>query len=84
MFLLLTLNMYFMTGNEGIIDDSNVIHTECLNFCFLRFNTLSANPTKWSNLPTHCLNVFDHFVGLALKGLIKDDLKSRKNGTNIE
>ena len=22
-------------------------------------------------LPTHCLSVFDHFVGLALKGLIK-------------
>ena len=41
-------------------------------------NPLSANPTKWSNtlkqfvgnLPTNCLSVFDHFVGLALKGLI--------------
>ena len=40
-------------------------------------NPLSANPTKWSNtlkqlvgnLPTNCLNVSDHFVGLALKGL---------------
>ena len=39
---------------------------------------LSASPTKWSNklkqfvgnFPTNCLNVFDHFVGLALKGLI--------------
>ena len=38
---------------------------------------LSANPTKWSNtltqfvgnLPSNCLSVFDHFVGLALKGL---------------
>ena len=38
---------------------------------------LSANPTKWSNtltqfvgkLPTNCLSVFDHFVGLALKGI---------------
>ena len=38
---------------------------------------LSANPTKWSNtlkqfvvkLPTNCLSVFDHFVGLALKAL---------------
>ena len=38
---------------------------------------LSANPTKWSNtlkqfvgnLPTNCLNVFDHFVTLTLKGL---------------
>ena len=40
-------------------------------------NLLSANPTKWSNtlkqfvgkLPTNCLSVFDHFVGLGLKGL---------------
>ena len=43
----------------------------------IRFNPLSANPTKWSNtlkqfvgnLPTNCLSVFDHFVKLALKGL---------------
>ena len=41
------------------------------------FNILSANPAKWSNtlkqfvenLSTNCLSVFDHFVGLALKGL---------------
>ena len=41
------------------------------------FNPLSANPIKWSNtlkkfvgnLPTNCLSVFDHFVGLAFKGL---------------
>ena len=36
-------------------------------------NPLSANPEKWSNtlrnLPTICLNVFDHFMNLALKGL---------------
>ena len=39
-------------------------------------NPLSANPTKWSNTlkqfigswPTNCLSVFDHFVGLSLKG----------------
>ena len=32
---------------------------------------LSANPTKWSNtlMVKHCLSVFDHFVGLALKEL---------------
>ena len=43
----------------------------------ISFNPLSANPTKWSetpkqfvgNLPTNCLGVSDHFVGLALKGL---------------
>ena len=41
------------------------------------FNPLNANPTKWSmtvkrfvcKLPTNCLSVFDHFLGLALKGL---------------
>ena len=40
-------------------------------------NPLNAKLTKWSNilkqfvdkLPTNCLSVFDHFVGLALKGL---------------
>ena len=46
-------------------------------------NPLSANPTKWSNtlkqfvgnLPKNCLSVFDHFVGLALKGLKNMTLK---------
>ena len=45
-------------------------------FVFKFFNLLNANFTKWSNtlkqivgnLPTNCLSVFDHFVGLALKG----------------
>ena len=40
-------------------------------------NPLSANITKWSNtlkqfvgkLPMNCLSVFNHFVGLAFKGL---------------
>ena len=44
---------------------------------FRVFNPFSANITRWSNtvkqfagkLPTNCLSVFDHFVGLALKGL---------------
>ena len=43
----------------------------------LYINPLSANPTKWSNTlktirrqnQTNCLSVFDHFVGLAPKGL---------------
>ena len=47
------------------------------NKVILLFNSLSANSTKWSNtlkqfvgiLPTNFLSVFDHFVGLALKGL---------------
>ena len=40
-------------------------------------NPICAKITKWSNtlkqfvgkLPTNCLSVFDHFVGLALKWL---------------
>ena len=46
-------------------------------FCSKCFNPFSTNFTKWSNtlkqfvsnLPTNCLSVFDHFMGLALKGL---------------
>ena len=47
-----------------------------LNLYQCTFNPLSVNPIKWSNtlktcrlLPTNCLNVFDHFLGSALKGL---------------
>ena len=48
------------------------------SICRIRnVNPLIINPTKWSNtlkqfvrnLPANCLSVFDHFVGLALKGL---------------
>ena len=46
--------------------------------CSDSVNPLSANPEKWSNtlkefvgnLPTNCLSVFDHFMNLALKGLM--------------
>ena len=48
----------------------------CVSFALI-LNPLMANITKWSNtlkqfvgkLATNCLSVFDHFVGLALKGL---------------
>ena len=54
-------------------------------FTIVAFNPLNANPKKWSNtlkrfvasFPTNCLSVFDHFVGLALKGLRFTSLKSR-------
>ena len=40
------------------------------NNLWMVFNPLSTNPTKRSNkLPTNCLSMFDHFVGLALKRL---------------
>ena len=43
----------------------------------VKVNPLSASFSKWSNtlkqfigkLLTNCLSVFDHFVGLVLKGL---------------
>ena len=46
-----------------------------LNYLKDMINLLSTKITKWSNtlkqfvgnLPTNCLNEFDHFVGLALK-----------------
>ena len=61
-----------------LLEKVNFSYFKFINkFCF-SFNPLSANPTKWSNtlkqfvgkLPTNSLNLFNHFVGLALKGLI--------------
>ena len=59
-----------------------ILHTQNFIESSLKemLNLLSANITKWSNtlkqfigkLPTNCLSVFDHFVGLALKGLRKE------------
>ena len=54
------------------------------------FNSLSANPTKWSNtlkqfvdkLPMNCLSVFDHFVKLAIKGLM-DKIIKKKRGLEL-
>ena len=44
-----------------------------ISFILHSINSLSANPTKWSNtqtirrlLPKNRLSVFDNFVGLAL------------------
>ena len=66
--------MKFNTGLKWVNED--LWPTNINNSVFL-INPLIANPTKWSNtfkqfldkLPTICLNVFDHFVGLAFKGL---------------
>ena len=62
---------------DGI--DTHITSHGLAQICeWVNLNPLSANITKWSNtlkqfvgkLPTNCLSVFDHFVGLALKGLI--------------
>ena len=55
---------------KTLMELSQIFHYSC--------NPFSANFTKWpntlkhfvDNLPTNCLGVFDHFAGLALKGLI--------------
>ena len=66
--------------------ESSFGHQDCGNYFLFEmgslswiFNPLSANPTEWPNTlkqfvgysSTHCLSVFDHFVGSALKGLMK-------------
>ena len=56
------------------------------SLCETCLNPLSANPTKWSNtlkqfvakLVTNCLSMFDHFVGLALKGLKEEKTLKKK------
>ena len=53
-------------SNFGRLQKTNIEFFNWKLF-WLNFNPLSANPTKW--FPRNCLSVFDHFVGLALKGL---------------
>ena len=76
------LQNYWMVPNDQIrlVHDQNLCNSSIseIKFYCLHLNPLSANITKWSNtlkqfvdkMPTNCLSVFDHFVGLALKGLI--------------
>ena len=73
-------NLYFNNSycvkltRIGVFDLFNLLLNDLLN-------PLSPNFPKWSktlkqlvsNMPTNCLSVFDHFVGLALKELIFDN-----------
>ena len=59
------------------------------SFLYMFMNPLSVNSTKWSNiqtirwlLPTNCLIVFDHFVGLTLKGLKNSSFRNYRRGHN--
>ena len=74
-----TLNALYHSGTHYTLVDSK--QNRCLYFlvakqlCEVAVDPFSANFTKWSNtlkqivsnLPTNCLSVFEHFVGLALK-----------------
>ena len=61
----------------------SIIQSLCSD-CELFINPLSTNPRKWSNTvnqfvgcqPTNCLSVFDHFMGLALRGLRDREVKN--------
>ena len=56
----------------------------------IRLNPLSANPIKQlntlkqfvGNLPTNCLSVFDHFMGLMLKGLMHSTCSHSSKSTH--
>ena len=71
-----SLHDWLISKEQKIISKPKIVQW-VVNFRWNHFNPLSANPTKWSDtfkqfvgkLPTSCLSVFDHFVGLALKGL---------------
>ena len=73
--------LLYVTFAESTATSLKNLEQNC--FCELlkystTFNPLSAKLTKWPNtlkqfvgkLPTNCLSVFGHFVGLALKGSI--------------
>ena len=71
---------YFTKRNPfQYFSSSEVIQKNQRQKLNILLNPFSANFTEWSNtltqfvgnLPTNCLSVFDHFVGLALKGLKK-------------
>ena len=65
------------------INHSLYIHFTKGSSSIFASNPLSAKILKWSNTlkqfvgnpATNCLSVFDHFVGLALKGLILNKFK---------
>ena len=69
----------FILVNFWLVFTVSCSSTENSRWIFLElfFNLLSANPTKWSNTFKQLVvknrwivfSVFDHFMGLALKGL---------------
>ena len=78
------LNQYIYILRSSICDS---LSSEIVLYVFRGLlKLLSANPTKWSNtfkqffgkLPTNCLSVFDHFLKLALKGLLTPDTDKKK------
>ena len=77
--------------SDKVLDHFGTLCIKGLKLRSNKLNPLSANFTKWSNtlkqfvgkLATNFFGVFDHFVGLVLKGLrrvtVKQTKVSRKN-----
>ena len=71
------INVDHSVSNEFRFQNDRSSHQRC-SIKKVVVNPLSVNCTKRSNtlkqfvgkLQTNCLSVFDHFAGLALKGLI--------------
>ena len=61
---------YISTGIKNLYENYFQVHLKC-NIPLKRKHTESSNTLKQfvPKLPTNCLSVFDHFEGLALKGL---------------
>ena len=88
--LLLLKKLVFAGWNKHAVEASKKsnIFLKLTKCAFdLYFNPLSAKFIKWSNklkqivgkLPTICLSVFDHFSGLAFKGLMMNiPLKNKR------
>ena len=85
------MNISQQTFNHTLVSYMKKFRAKCktslVSFDSL-LNPLSANRRKWSmcltKLPTNCLSVFDHFVGLALKGLQESTLLLRKLSLALE
>ena len=80
-------------GGRGLISAKDFVLSECnrlWDYLEEVVNHFSANPRKWSNTPKkipwqqpkNYLRAFDHFVGLALKGLRRILEKGGKKGYN--
>ena len=61
----------FQSLFEDNATTTNLLKPHIFNVSCIEVNLLSANPTNGPLLPANCLSVFDHFVGLVLKGFIR-------------
>ena len=79
----------YLPQDFGFVIQRKTLTNYC-GFYFTFFNPLSAKPKKLPNtlkqfvgkLPTNCLSVFDHFVGLALKRLTHRKYSSTSDESN--